>query len=442
MVDGIKYKNNKLAQPTVVGMVYVGILLVIFGGIVLHTPITVFLESMFPSMGLLIKSWKETLMIIAGLVAIYLVVKNQRVVILKHPIILTIGAYIVLHLVMTLLNLNNLIAVGAGLAIDLRYIIFFVLVFVAISLYPQYRKLFIKLGVIGALLVLVFAILQVFVLPYDILRFLGYGKQTILPYLTVDQNYSFIRINSILRGPNVLGSYAVIVASLVAAFVIKNKINGKKYLSILIVILSVGTIVALWASYSRSALVAAILAVGTVLFVVFYKKISARTWVIAGSILLVTFGGFFAFRDTYFVSNVLLHENPGSDITTSSNEGHISSLQDGFSQLLKQPLGAGVGSTGSASLYGNKPEIIENQYLFTAHEAGWIGLALFLSIFIFILVKLWHRRSDWLALGVFASGLGLALIGLLLPVWVDDTVSIIWWGMAAIALFMPIKDYN
>jgi hypothetical protein len=32
-----------------------------------------------------------------------------------------------------------------------------------------------------------------------------------------------------------------------------------------------------------------------------------------------------------------------------------------------------------------------------------------------------------------ASGIGLALIGLLLPVWVDDTVSIVWWGLAAIA---------
>ena len=102
--------------------------------------------------------------------------------------------------------------------------------------------------------------------------------------------------------------------------------------------------------------------------------------------------------------------------------------------MVHQPFGAGIGSTGSASLYGAQPLIVENQYLFIAHEVGWIGLALFLIIFVKILQQLWKRRADWLALGVFASGIGLALIGLLLPVWVDDTVAIIWWGLAAVAI--------
>jgi len=35
---------------------------------------------------------------------------------------------------------------------------------------------------------------------------------------------------------------------------------------------------------------------------------------------------------------------------------------------------------------------------------------------------------------VWASGLGLILIGLVLPVWVDDTVSIVWWGLAALVI--------
>ncbi|HRQ98131.1 MAG TPA: hypothetical protein PK265_02290, partial [Candidatus Saccharibacteria bacterium] len=83
-----------------------------------------------------------------------------------------------------------------------------------------------------------------------------------------------------------------------------------------------------------------------------------------------------------------------------------------------------------------KPLIIENQYLFIAHEVGWLGLILFVSIYVAVLMKLWDRRKNYLALGVFASGIGLALIGLLLPVWVDDTTAIIWWGLAAIALGM------
>jgi hypothetical protein len=51
-----------------------------------------------------------------------------------------------------------------------------------------------------------------------------------------------------------------------------------------------------------------------------------------------------------------------------------------------------------------------------------------------VLSKLWRGRSDWFVLGVFSSGVGLALIGLIQPVWVDETVAIVWWGLAAIAL--------
>ena len=103
---------------------------------------------------------------------------------------------------------------------------------------------------------------------------------------------------------------------------------------------------------------------------------------------------------------------------------------------MAQPLGAGIGSTGSASLYDDDEGgvIIENQYLYIAHETGWLGLALFVAIFGLIMVRLWRARDDWLALGAFASGVGMALIGLLLPVWADDTVAIVWWALAATAL--------
>ena len=106
----------------------------------------------------------------------------------------------------------------------------------------------------------------------------------------------------------------------------------------------------------------------------------------------------------------------------------------GTAKMLASPLGSGVGSTGSASLYGDAPVIIENQYLFTAHEVGWLGLGLFVVIFTIIMIRLWKLRQSWKALAVFASGAGLTVIGLLLPVWVDDTVSIIWWGLAAVVL--------
>lgn len=423
--------SNKYFSAGILQKVYVGVLLVIFGGIVLHAPISVGFGSLFPDYELIIKSWKEILMGVALILAGVLMYRNERFDILKNPLIIAIGVYAVLHLLSLTVANEGFVATSAGLMLDLRYLLYFVLVYIAIKLYPQYAKSFIRVGVAGALVVLVFAVLQVFILPVDVLKHIGYGADTISPYLTVDQNHDFIRINSTLRGPNPLGAYAVIALSLLFARAIYKKIK----LTPAFITLLVGGGVALWASYSRSAWLAAA-ASGAVLFAFLLKqaKVNRRWLAIGTASAVILLGGLFLARDTSFVSNIILHENPGESNIVNSNEGHVDSLQDGWGRFISQPLGAGVGSTGSASLLGADPFIIENQYFYTAHEAGWLGLGLFMMIFIGVMSRLWAARQRWLALGLFASGLGMAIIGLVLPVWVDDTVAIIWWGAAALAI--------
>ena len=432
-------KNTRPEMIEPLKRVYVGILLVIFGGIVLHAPISVVLETLWPNHDLLIKSWKEILMLIAGIIALVLLYKTKRVKLLRDPILVAIGIYAVLHLILLTYNAKGLASSAAGLAIDLRYLLFFGLVYIAVRLYPSYRKIFVKVAIAGALIVLIFALLQVFILPYDVLKYIGYNKNTIIPYLLVDQNHSFVRINSTLRGPNPLGAYAGIALVLIVAFIAKHKVPKEKWSIATLIVLSLGGIVALWASYSRSALVGAVIAIAIVLIVAAYRKLSTKVWIVIGAVLFLLAGGIFVFRGTSFVSNVLLHDNSSNSRVTESNGQHISSIKVGLIQLVHHPLGAGIGSTGSASLYGNNPMIIENQYLFVAHEVGWFGLLVFISIFVAILLKLWDLRKNWLSLGIFASGVGLALIGLLLPVWADDTVAIVWWGLAAIAILPPRK---
>jgi len=179
--------------------------------------------------------------------------------------------------------------------------------------------------------------------------------------------------------------------------------------------------------------------VGWVFLLTLGRKLPRWLW-IAGFVLAFALGGaLFAARDTSFVQNVILHENQGTGGSVSSNEGHLDSLVDGTERKISQPLGAGIGSTGSASLFTEETVIIENQYLFVAHEVGWLGVVLFVVLFVRILIQTYKQRRDWLSLGVFASGVGLALIGILLPVWVDDTVSIIWWGLAALAIGTYVK---
>lgn len=429
--------NSK--KLSLLGKAYVGILIVIFGGIVLHTPISVWLGILWPDFDLAIKAWKEILLLLTALVALLAIHQKGKWRLLKEPLFLLIGGYGLLHLLLLPFMWQGLFPTLAGLMIDLRYVLFFALVYIAMRLYPGWRPVFIKVGIAGALVVVVFALLQVFVLPHDVLQHIGYGTDTVAAYLTVDKNYDFIRINSTLRGPNPLGAYAGIVLALLTAALVKSGVKREKWPLILVAILSAGGIVALWASYSRSALIGASFAVFIVLAATIGRKLSKKAWVIGSVIMLALVGGLFAVRDSYFVSNILLHENPIGGSTVTSNEDHIESLAEGSGRILRQPFGAGVGSTGSASLLGEKPFIVENQYLFIAHEVGWLGLALFLAIFLIILNRLWQRRSDWLALGVFASGVGLALIGLLLPVWVDDTVSVVWWGLAGLALGQSVS---
>jgi hypothetical protein len=350
--------------------------------------------------------------------------------------------YTSLHILVAAALLNGPLATLAGLAIDLRYILFFVLVYVLIKAAPQYRQRFLQVGVAGAAVVIGFAVLQLF-LPADILTHIGYSKSTIQPYLTVDQNHDFIRINSTLRGPNPLGAYAVVVIGLLVAAVgcRRIKLRGRKS-TLAVGALAAGSLITLWISYSRSALAAGALVIFLTAAVSFRHLISRHAWIVGAIVLFALAGGLIMGRDSSFVANVLFHENPEDSNSINSNEGHVESIIDGTERMLRQPIGGGIGSTDSASLMTDSPLIIENQYLFIAHEVGWFGLGLFAALMSLIFVRLWQIRRDWLALGVLTSGIGLTFIGLLLPVWVDDTVSIIWWGIAAVALASGGKNVS
>lgn len=422
----------------------VGLLLVIFGGIVLHAPISVALSTLMPGGELIIRSWKEILMAIAGLLLLVELGRKRAFGLLRDPLFLFIGLYAALHVVLLFMLWQGLLPSLAGLMIDLRYLLFFSLIYLVLRIYPGWRKVFVKVGVASALVVTVFGVLQVTVLPHDVLKYIGYDRTTnIAPYLTVDENYDYMRINSTLRGPNPLGAYMAIVLAGVAAYIWKGRAQHRRA-EVIAGILAASALVCLWSSHSRSAWLAAAIALFIVAVVVWGKRISYRSkklWagvagitvvaVALGALLLSTAWG------QNFVANTILHDNPTTGAEHTSNDGHLNSLQEASSIVSMSPIGVGVGSTGSASLLGDSPIIIENQFLYIAHEVGWLGLLLFGLILLGVLSRLWQGRSDWLSLAVFASGIGMVIIGLLLPVWVDDTVSLIWWGLAAVALAVP-----
>lgn len=419
------------------------IVLLVLGLIVLHAPLTVFLGSQFPDYSLIIKGWKEALLLLGLAVAAVVIMldKARRSELVRNPLLWLIAGYAALHLLLASTSSGSFAQVAAGLAIDLRYLGFFVLAYLVVQWRPDLRKAMLVTAAAGASVVLLFGILQVFVLPKDVLVHIGYGPTTITPYQTIDQNEDYIRINSTLRGPNPLGAYVIIAMTTALAYLLWHprlrRTAGVMFAGTILVLAPA----VLWSSYSRSAVVAALAAISLVVLVRFWGRLHlAPLLLVSGMGILVLASGLYALRDTSVVQNVIVHRNPADANEVNSNEDHAASLAGGTERALSQPFGAGIGSAGSASLLGEKPLIVENQYLFIARESGWMGLALFLAILATVGYQLWRRRHDWLALSLLASGLGLSAIGLLLPVWADDTVSLVWWGLAAVALASRAKD--
>ncbi len=408
------------------------LLLMVFGFIVLHAPITVWLGTQFPSVALAVKAWKEVMIVLAAVLLLLALWRAGKLRMLAEPMVLLPLIYIALHVFMIGLYPQSAAATVAGLMIDVRYVLYFVDLVVFLQLYPPYAPSFLRVGITGAFIVMLTTVIQLF-LPHNALSVLGYGPDTIQPYLTVDKNPDFIRYNSTLRGPNPLGAFAVIVLSSVLAYwaMMRKKLSKKQW--IYVAILGGASLVSLWVSYSRSALIAAAVAAVLVLVIALKPRLTPRKAGVAVAIILLFAAAGYAARNTSFVANVIMHNNPTTGAEVDSNAGHVESLADGVRRMATQPLGAGIGSTGSASVIGGKGLIIENQYLMIAHEVGWGGLALFIGLSIYLLRQL-KRQSGWLATAVFASGIGMAIIGLLLPVWVDDTVSIVWWGLAALVI--------
>lgn len=407
--------------------------------IVIHAPLVVGFGSLFPDYATPIKAWKEILLGLLGIVAIVLIHRrNLWRTVLYDKVLLLCLLFVDLHLLLALMGLDDTSPVVAGLMIDLRFIVMFMLMYVLVLVRPDSFGRIIRVVAAGAVVVIGFGLLQITILPDNVLSRLGYSSDTITPYTTIDRNPDFVRINSTLRGPNPLGALMVIYIALTAAYMFRRGFAAKLRRRVAAGAAMIGSVAILFASFSRSAYagaVAAVLAVGMAA-----KRLSRRV-LVAGAVLIVIVGiGSFYLSSTDWFSNVVLHEDPESTVTAKSNAGHIESLADGARRMVSQPIGAGIGSTGSASLYDGSPAndvVIENYYFFVAHEAGWLGLILFLIILSYVFWLLWRRRSSWVSLGVLASGVGLSLIGLLLPVWADETVALIWWGLAGAALAAP-----
>lgn len=321
-------------------------------------------------------------------------------------------------------------ALLAGLVFTFRYILLFGTLYVVQSLladnsWHQWMKRYVM---IAAVWLAVVGVIQVTVIPADFLTKFGYGPSTIAPVSTIDANPDARRAFATMRGPNDYGAF--LMTLLVACLLF---VRRATYRHILTGIILVG----LYISSSRSAWLGAAVAVGYLLWQSLRRRgfsasrllMFTSAAIATGAVLLYVAITIPALRLAVF------HSSPGdSHLTEGSTDIHWQQTAAGIARVADNPLGCGIGCAGPATFYSDHTRISENYFVQIAEEVGIIGLILWLGIFVAVMRRLYEHRVDHWALWLFVSGLGLSVIGFWLHVWVDDAVSLLWWGLAGLIL--------
>lgn len=388
-----------------------------------------------------LRIWDEILLCLAtALVIIFGAThkKAWRQLVQDKRLLVLAGAYILWHVVLGVWVLwhNNVTpsAFAYSLLVNLRFVVFFILIWLLALQWSWLRQRWYVLVMAPAALVVGFGLLQATVLPADILRHVGYGPDTILPFQAVDQKDEYARVQSTLRGPNPLGAYLVIIGSICLAAGIRlfknvhvRYIAGGALLAATIVLAN---------TYSRSAYIGTVVAA---VLICWWSVRSARRrralLVFGAAVLIVAASSAWLLRTNDYVENVLFHTDEHSLSATSSNESRSAALQQGAEEVLHEPFGRGPGSAGPASVYNdNSVRIAENYYLQIGQEVGWLGIGLFVALQYSVVRRLWPTRRTILGMSVLASLAGITVIAMLSHPWTDDTLAYVWWGLAGVAL--------
>lgn len=381
----------------------------------------------------LFRVWKEILILIISPLVLYLIYKTPklRTWFKNDWIVRLIIIYIVISLIEGIWSYKtgrvNKIALADGFITDLRFLVFFIVAAVAAYRAKFLKQYWQKMLLIPASIVVLFGIAQLF-LPLDFLKHFGYGSKTIPPYETVDQKTQYHRIQSTLRGPNPFGAYLILIIS--ACFI---NIAKNRWFKIVLIFLST---IALFFTYSRSAYVGLALSLVILYYLIKLKKKWRKQFIIVcGVIILIAASLTLVLRHNNVAENVLFHTSNSSTSPQSSNAQRVNGLESGIKQVLHQPFGQGPGTAGPASVHNKYPaRISENYYIQIAQETGWLGLIVFIAINVLVAIRLWKLQHDPLASLLFASFIGISLVNLVSLEWTDDTLSLIWWGMAGIML--------
>ncbi len=317
-----------------------------------------------------------------------------------------------------------------GIIATFRPLLFFIVVWIVASRSRLLDKWWPFAVITPATAVILFGLLQQFVLDKQFLTHFGYGAETIPAFQSVDQKTEYARAQSTLRGPNPLGTYLVVIMTALVGF--WHKFKSYRFS---VGLLFAAAAVLLFFSYSRSAWTGLLVSLAAwLLLAINNKKVLKRT-LIAGLVGCGLVGvSIYSLRDNDYVQNTIFHTDENSASQTSTNQVRTQAIKEGLKDVWSHPLGQGLGSAGPASARGPAPKIAENYYIQVAQETGFFGLFLYLAITAGAGYRLFERRRQLLAQILLASLIGISVVNLVSHAWMDDTLSLLWWGLAGIAL--------
>ncbi len=412
-------------------------LLTLMASLPIATPLTVFLSQHISIF--IVSGWKELLLFGATLLAIPKIRdKNLRYVLGKDRVIQLIIAVLVVYCIVSLATwtgIETAVSFAAGSRFLFAYLLGSIVSYSYTRIWRRALKVIMVVGVIVAFL----GLLQVLILPKDILTHLGYdpfGVDTkgIPPaYHLVANNQDYVRAQSSLRGPNALGAYLILPLIILLHMY---EINRRK-------IYLFGSFLCgfvLFLSFSRSAWIGASIGIITLAVISFPKKIKKHvfSWK-AALVFLLIIGIIGALSKTEFVKTLIFHTSQNQSV--NSNEGHISGLVDGTKYIISHPLGGGVGIAGPASvLDGQNVNISENYYLQVGQELGWLGLALLIILTVSMLRFYIQNKSNKVTPILCSSFVALTVTNLLLHTWADEVVAITWWLLAGIGAGVILNE--
>jgi len=392
----------------------------------------------------LMKILKDIILIVGFVAAlIALLAESKFFKIFQDRIVWLIGVYAVLTLALPFFRRPEFQAEVVGIVYNLRFFVFFVYAMSLTLLFTDnIKRLATRIALYAGVIVASFGVIQYFFLPERFFSALGYSKANgVLPAFYLDDKPNLHRIMSSVRYSNSLGSYFIFISALLLSGLTKFKklVSRKRYIYGFIV-----TTLAIFLTFSRSALLGFIVSCATFIGLYISKRFGLFLWIKKHKTILLIiplsaillFAGYNSIKNTYLFKNVVFHADE-STVIEDPNELRVIFWKQAVKDIERNPVGYGPGSAGFASIKNIKQKVIftENYYLQVGMEVGVVGLLLFSAIeltIIYRLIRLYFSTNNLVVLALIASFAGLALSNAFAHIWFNEAVAYTWWGLAGL----------